>query len=93
MVINVNLERIIASSCRRKIIRVLWKHGGTNIMDLVRKVNSTYSQVNLNLQGLEKEDIIIEQRLDRLRMIKLNHENPKTVLLLKALKILNSSDN
>jgi len=58
-------------------------------MDLVRKARSTYNQVQSDLRILEKEDIIIEERRGRLRMISLNRENPKTDLVLKALKLLN----
>jgi hypothetical protein len=59
-----------------------------NIMSLVRKVNSTYNQVNANLQIIEKENITIEQRFGRIRMIKLNRENPKSILLLQTLEML-----
>jgi hypothetical protein len=58
-------------------------------MELVRKVNSTYNQVNANLLVLAKEDIVQEKHYGRVRLIKLNRENPKTELLLQALKILN----
>jgi hypothetical protein len=58
-------------------------------MELVRKVNSTYNQVNANLLVLAKEDIVQEKHYGRVRLIKLNRENPKTDLLLQALKILN----
>jgi hypothetical protein len=57
-------------------------------MDLVQKVNSTYNQVNSNLQILREEGIIVDQHLGRMRVIRLNKENPKTALLLQALKIL-----
>ena len=60
----------------------------TYVMALVREVNSTYNQVNSNLQILQKEGIIFDQRFGRTRVIKLNKENPKTTLLLQALKIL-----
>jgi len=58
-------------------------------MDLVRNAKSTYNQVQSDLRILEKEGIIIEERKGRLRMISLNRENPKTDLVLKALKLLN----
>ncbi len=80
----------MASSCRRRIMQVLLSIGQTNVMDLVRRVNSTYNQVNSNLQILHKEEIIFDEHLGRMRMIKLNKENPKTLRLLQALKILNS---
>jgi hypothetical protein len=60
-------------------------------MELVRRVNSTYNQVNANLLILAQEGIIQEQYQGHLRLIKLNRENPKTELLLQALKILNNN--
>jgi predicted transcriptional regulator len=59
-------------------------------MGLVRRINSTYNQVERNLRILEKEGIITIQHRERLRMIKLNHESLKTKKLIKALKILNT---
>jgi predicted transcriptional regulator len=59
-----------------------------NGMELVRKVNSTYNQVNSNLQILREEGIIFDERFGRMRVIRLNKENPKTMVLLQALKIL-----
>ncbi|MBN1245848.1 hypothetical protein JXA31_09675 [Candidatus Bathyarchaeota archaeon] len=63
-------------------------------MQLIRKVNSTYSQVNPNLQLLQKEGIIFDEHCGRMRTIRLNKENPKTQLLLQALRILETpTDN
>jgi predicted transcriptional regulator len=83
-----DLGMLLASSCRRKILRVLSSSGRANIIGLVQKVNSTYNQVNANLQILREEGIVFDQHLGRMRVIRLNKENPKTVLLLQALKIL-----
>jgi len=57
-------------------------------MMLVRKVNSTYNQVNSNLQILQEEEIVFDEHFGRTRVIRLNKENPRTALLLQALKIL-----
>jgi len=57
-------------------------------MDHVRKVNSTYNHVNLNLQILREEGIIYDERFGRMRLVRLNKENPRTLLLLQALNIL-----
>ncbi|MCW4047905.1 MAG: winged helix-turn-helix domain-containing protein [Candidatus Bathyarchaeota archaeon] len=83
-----DLDMILASSCRRKILKVLSEIGRANVMELVRRVNSTYSQVNPNLQILREEGIIFDERFGRMRTIRLNRENPKTARLLQALKIL-----
>jgi len=85
-----DLGRLMASSCRQKILIALSKVGQTHVMDLVRRVNSTYCQVNRNLQILECEGIVDINYYGRLRMIKLNKESPKTVTLLKVLKMLRS---
>lgn len=57
-------------------------------MELVRKANSTYNQVNINLQILQKEGVVFDERFGRMRVIWLNRENPKTARLLRALEIL-----
>jgi len=85
-----NLERLLASSCRQKILKELSKVKQTHIMGLVRNINSTYVEVNRNFKILEKEGIVTDQRVGRLRVIRLNRENPTTTLLLQALKILST---
>jgi predicted transcriptional regulator len=84
-----DLESVLSSACRRKILKTLAENGSTNIMQLILKVNGKYPQVNAELQILQRENIIFDEHLGRMRMVRLNKENAKTVLLLKALKILN----
>lgn len=69
---------------------VLLRLGRVNVMLLVRKVNSTYSQVNPNLQILAREGITIEEHFGHKRVIRLNRDNPKTEVLLQVLKIFES---
>jgi hypothetical protein len=83
-----DLPRLMASSCRQKIIAVLATVRQTHIMDLVRKVNSTYNQVNRNLQILEHEEIVESHHYGRMRLIRLNRQSPKTKAILHALRIL-----
>ena len=83
-----DLRQLMASSCRLKILETLSKVGQTHVMDLVRKVNSTYTQVNRNLGILEKEGIVTSGHYGRMRIIRLRKDNPKTEAILKALEIL-----
>jgi DNA-binding transcriptional ArsR family regulator len=85
-----DLESILSSSCRRKIIKVLSINGSTNVMLLILKVNGKYPQVNSELQILKKEEIIIDEHVGRMRIIRLNKENLNTNIVLQALKLLNS---
>ena len=87
-VVVMNLEMLLSSSCRRKILRVLSRSGRIHVMELVRKVNSTYNQVNSNLHILHEEGVVIDEHCGRMRIIRLDKENPKTTHLLQALKML-----
>lgn len=85
-----DLDIILSSPYRCKILRVLSKIGPTNVMDLVRRTNSTYSQVNKNLLILKKEGTIIDRRFERVRIVKLEKKSHKTRLLILALQILDN---
>jgi len=60
-------------------------------MQLILRINGKYPQVNAELQILKKQDLIIDQRVGRMRILRLNKENPNTSLLLQALKLLHSN--
>jgi len=91
------LRKIIASSLRQNILRVLAEKREMQIMKLVSSTTSTYNELNRNLAILKNEGIIVEDyrskvRRDRVRVIWLDRANPKTVTLLKALKLLEHED-
>jgi predicted transcriptional regulator len=83
------LSRVLASSCRQKIIEALAVHPDLPITKLVTSIRSTYNEVNRNLVILEKEGIIVQHYVGQKRLLKLNYENEKTLALVKALYILN----
>jgi DNA-binding transcriptional ArsR family regulator len=87
---NMDLEELLSSACRRKIIKYLAEKGSTNIMQLILGIRGKYPQINAELQILQKENIIIDQRSGRMRIIRLNKENVNTGIMLQALKLLNS---
>ncbi len=62
-------------------------------MRLTVGINSKYPQVNSELQILQKEEIITDKHIGRMRIISLDKENPKTGVLLQALKLLHSTDD
>lgn len=83
-----NLRKLLASSCRQKILLELSRSKEVTIMDLVRRINSTYNETNRNFKILEKEGIVTDQYVGRMRLIRLNHGNPRTKILLQVLKKL-----
>lgn len=57
------------------------------MMQLVRAVNSTYNEVNRNIGILKSENLITEEYHGHKRIIRLNCNNKKTLILLKTLRI------
>ena len=88
--LDLELEEIVSSGCRRKIICYLSDYGATYVMALILGIRGKYSQTNAELQRLEREGIIVDSRVGRMREIRLNKENPKTRIILQALKTLHS---
>lgn len=84
---------MLASSCRQKIIKELSKVKGIHIMGLVRRINSTYNETNRNFKILQKEGIVTDRHFGRMRVIKLNRENPRTGILLQVLETLESENS
>ena len=84
-------NKILASACRRKILKALSEKKGITIMKLVRTVNSTYNEVDRNLRILEREGIVAQRYVGRRRIVRLNFKNEKTLVSLKILKILERS--
>lgn len=88
-----NLIKLLASSLRQNMLRELSMTEEIRMMELVRRVDSTYNEVNRNSGIMEEMGIIFNEypvkvRHGKIRVIKLNRENPKTKVLLKALKTL-----
>jgi len=92
------LRKILASSTRQNILKTLSENRELQVMRLVSAVGSTYNELNRNLQILCKEQLIIDEyrvkvRHGKVRVIRLNKENPNTLVLLKVLKTLDQETN
>jgi hypothetical protein len=75
------------------MLKELSKTREIRVMALVSKVNSTYNDLNRNLGILGREGLIIDEyqvkvKHGKVRVIRLNRDNPKTQKLLAALKTL-----
>lgn len=89
-----NLRKIIASSLRQSILLELSKVREIRMMKLADRVKTTYVDLNRNLLILQREGIVTNEcQNDRaghgkIRIVRLNWDNPKTTLLLQALKVI-----
>lgn len=83
-----NTIKLFASSSRQNILSELSMTEEIRVMELVRRVGSTYNEVNRNLGILEEAGIIFNEypvkvKHRKIRVIKLNRESPKTKFCLK----------
>jgi hypothetical protein len=84
----------MASCLRQNILRELSKVREIRIMKLCGNLRSTYIELNRNLLLLQREGILTNIYKDdvagqgRIRIIRLNKDNPKTQVLLEVLKKL-----
>ena len=85
-----NLNRILRSICRRRILKVLSKKQELSMMKLVQKVNSTYNEVDRNLLILISDGLVAQRYLGRRRIVSLNFENKKTSVVLRILDLLSN---
>lgn len=84
-----DLTMILASSCRQKIlIQLSMQREGLAIMDLAQFSGSTYNEINRNSRILENEGIVIQKYIGHCRIIRLNWENSKTIILLKVIETM-----
>ena len=93
-----DLRKVLASTLRQNILKELSETREIRVMKLVDAVNSTYNELNRNLEILEKEGIItndyrVKVKHGKVRVIRLNRDNPKTKILLQALKMLDNENN
>lgn len=89
------LRKILASYLRQNILIELAKVREIRIMKLADNVKTTYVELNRNLLILQREGIVTNDcRNDKagqgkIRIVRLNRENSKTILLLHVLRMLN----
>ena len=82
------MEKIFGSTCRIKILKTLAGTEETHIMELVRKTNSTWSEVDRNIKILESLNLVESRYYQNRRLIKLKRTDDKVEDVLKALRIL-----
>lgn len=70
------------------MLKLLANKGETNITDLVRQTNSTWSEIDRNIKLLEKMGIVSSRLCQNRRLIKLNERDGRTEAVLKALRML-----
>jgi DNA-binding transcriptional ArsR family regulator len=76
-----SLARVLSSSGRIKILTVLSNVGELHLSEIARKTDQSYSATDRHLQDLTEASIVEEHDYGRVRMFRLNLENPRVKIL------------
>jgi len=78
------IEDVFSSRGRVRILRVLVEIGGLNISEIARRAGLNYATTNQHLQVLERAGLVGHKRFGRIRIFRLDEENPRARMV-KAL--------
>jgi DNA-binding transcriptional ArsR family regulator len=76
-----SLARVLSSSGRIKILTVLSNIGELHLSEIARKTDQSYSATDRHLEELSDASIVEEHDYGRVRMFRLNLENPRAKIL------------
>jgi DNA-binding transcriptional ArsR family regulator len=78
---KLSLARVLSSSGRIKILTVLSNAQELHLSEIARKIDQSYSSTDRHLQDLSEASIVEEHDYGRVRMFRLNLENPRARIL------------
>jgi DNA-binding transcriptional ArsR family regulator len=70
------IEDVFSSKGRMKILKVLADVGRLNVSEIARRIGLNYATTNQHLQVLESHDLVKHKKFGRVRIFRLNEENP-----------------
>ena len=76
-----SLARILSSAGRIKILTVLSNVGELHLTEIAKQTDQSYSSTQRHLEDLSDAAIVEEHDYGRVRMFKLNLENPRVRIL------------
>ncbi len=74
---TMSVETVFASKGRVKILKILADIGELNISEIARRAKLNYTTTNQHLQILETSGIIRHKNFGRIRIFRLNDDNPR----------------
>ena len=76
-----SVANVLSSSGRIKILTILSNVGELHLSEIARKTDQSYSATDRHLQELSEASIVEEHDYGRVRMFRLNLENPRAKIL------------
>ncbi len=72
--LNIDLEDLLSTKLRIKILKNLAHHGELNISALVKETVSNHSAIIKNIHFLKEKELIEEKFFGRIHMVRLRNE-------------------
>jgi CRISPR locus-related DNA-binding protein len=76
-----NVEDVLSSRLRIKILKILLKMGELNVSEIARRLGVNYNTTSQHLKILENEGIIKHKTFGRIRLYRLNEQSPRVKAL------------
>jgi len=82
-----NIEQVLGSKLRVKILKILAQVGELNVSEIARRLRVNYNAANKHLKILEDENILRHKEFGRIRLYRLDEHSPKARALQKLMEV------
>lgn len=82
-----SIEDVFSSRGRVRIFKILIEMGELNISEIARRARLNYSTTNQHLQILYKAGLIRQKKFGRIRIFRVNKENPRAKVIEELIEI------
>lgn len=89
---HTRLDKLFSSSGRIKILTVLSQNTELHLTEIARRTDQSYTSTERHLKDLAQADIVEEHDYGRIRIFKLNLDNPKGRMLRQLILQWDSAD-
>jgi len=72
-----NIEQVLGSKLRVKILKILAQVGELNVSEIARRLSVNYNTTKNHLKILEGENILRHKEFGRIRLYRLNENSPQ----------------
>jgi DNA-binding transcriptional ArsR family regulator len=86
------LEEVISSKSRMKILKLIYNLGQLNVSDIARRLKLNYTSTSEHLKVLESEGILKEYSYGRVRMYRFNEVSAKARAVAGLIEAWEKSD-
>ncbi|MCS7114751.1 MAG: winged helix-turn-helix domain-containing protein [Candidatus Bathyarchaeota archaeon] len=80
------IERVLGSKTRLKILRILYQVGGLNVSEIARRIGANHKVTLRHLEILENEGILTHKTFGRIKIYRFKEGSPKAVTIQKFFK-------